>query len=246
MSRYALLCLLAPAASGFAQTVTYDGTSFPEEQGDWIRNEFPYPSDRWIDGGWLVQYAEIADKGPPVIGERDSYVHPLAPLTATDTYVEWVMLTDGPPAFGAIAPAVLVVANDSGVFYHFIIAEDSLQFNRGYQFPLIHVDFDPGPHLFRLELRGTDSYRFTMDAVEIDTGVPEGPFPTPDSRITFGARAAIEASTTRWDYVVVAPLDQAIPTISDCGLIVMVLVTLTAGTLILTQRRRGSSVSSRA
>ena len=96
MSRYTIVFLLASAASGFAQTVTYDGTSFPEEQGDWIRNEFPYPSDRWIDGGWLVQYAEIADKGLQVVGERDSYEHSLAALTGTGTYIEWVMVTDGP------------------------------------------------------------------------------------------------------------------------------------------------------
>ncbi len=201
MFRYLVVFLLAPAAIGFAQMVSFDGTSFPEEQCDWIRRDFPYPADRWIDDGWLVQYAEIVAEDPPFFGEQDYYEHSMAAFTGADTYVEWVMVTDGPAAFGAIAPAALVAANDSGVAYHFVIGEDRLAFTRGAQDPFVVVDLDPGPHLFRLELRGTESYRFMIDGVEIDAGVPAGPFPTPDSMIVFGARAAIEASTTRWDYV---------------------------------------------
>ncbi len=51
MSRYSIVFLLASAVSGFAQTVTFNGTFFPEEQGDWIRRETSYPADRWIDDG---------------------------------------------------------------------------------------------------------------------------------------------------------------------------------------------------
>lgn len=197
---YTVVFSLASAASGFGQTVTFDGTSFPEEQGDWIRRDTVYTADRWIDDGWFVQYAEIVDTEPPV-GEDDLYEHSLAALIGTEVYIEWLMVTDGPEAFGAIAPAGLVAYNDSGVAYHFVIAEDRLVFGRDSQIPFVYVDFDPGPHLFRLELRGTDSYAFSLDGVEIDSGVPEGPFPTPDSAIVFGARAAIEASETRWDHI---------------------------------------------
>ena len=112
------------------------------------------------------------------------------------------MLTDGPEAFGAIAPASIVAGGQSGVNYHFTIARDQVRLIRDSQLPFIFADIDPAiPHLYRLELQGSDSYRFSIDGIEIDAGVPEGAYPTDDSFLVFGATAAIEASTTRWDYI---------------------------------------------
>jgi hypothetical protein len=64
------------------------------------------------------------------------------------------------------------------------------------------VDIEPGiPHTYRLELFGSEFYSWSIDGQIIDAGVPEGAYPTSDSAIVFGARAAIEDSTTRWDYI---------------------------------------------
>ena len=99
------------AGPGFAQVVSYEGTAFPEDTGDaWIRSEQVYYSDRWLEGGWFVQYADIADPGPPEEGEQDFYRRELDDLPGVPMFfLEWRMLTDGPEAFWAVAPASIVL-----------------------------------------------------------------------------------------------------------------------------------------
>jgi hypothetical protein len=249
MSRYTILVLLALGARGFAQVVSYDGTAFPEETGDgWIHLEEVYPADRWIDDGWLVQYAEIVDPGPPAEGERDSYRRELDDQAAVPAwYLEWVVVTDGPEAFSATAPACIAAGGQSGVLYHFTIAEDEVRFVRDPYVPLVFADLTPGePHVFRLELRNagdTGTYVFTINGEVIDAGVGEGHYPTDDSSLVFGARAAIEASETRWDYIEFGRLDNPIPTVSAWGVVVMSLLVLTAGTLVFGRHRLTSLTS---
>ncbi|MEE9297334.1 MAG: hypothetical protein V3W34_20530 [Phycisphaerae bacterium] len=205
MTRYALLTFLVAGAPGFAQVVSYEGTAFPEDTGDgWIQLETLFPADRWLEHGWLVQ-ALVVLPCPPECTTRDFYRRQLEDQAGDAVwFLEWVMVTDGPQAFGAVAPASIVAAGHSGVLYHFTIAVDRIAFKRGSQFPLVFADLEPGPHVFRLELHNTPpsrTYIFTIDGELIDAGVAEGPYPVNSSFIVFGASAAIEDSITRWNYV---------------------------------------------
>ncbi len=208
MTRYVLLTFVAAAVPGLAQAqlVSYDANSFPEESGDgWIRLEALFPAERWLDAGWLFQ-APIVLPCPPKCWTQDYYRRKLTDQSGLSSWhLAWVMVTDGPQAFGAVAPAVIVAGGTSGLLYHFTIAKDRARLIRGSQFPIVFADLEEGvPHLFRLELRNTPppgTYLFTIDGEVIDEGVAEGFYPTDDSRITFGASAAIEDSVTRWDFV---------------------------------------------
>ena len=245
MSKYTVVLLLALGARGFAQVVSYDGTAFPEDTGDgWIRSEQVYYADRWLEDGWLVQYAEV-QPDPPYEGEQDFYRRELDDHAALPTWcLEWVMQTDGPEAFWDVAPACIVASGTSGVLYHFTIAEDQVRLKRDSYIPLVFADLTPGEaHVFRLELRNTGdtgTYVFTINGEVIDAGAAEGCYPSDDSFIVFGARGAIEASETRWDYIEFGPLDNPIPTVSAWGVVVMSLLVLTAGTLVFRRHRRTS------
>jgi hypothetical protein len=119
------------------------------------------------------------------------------------------METDGPLAAGAIAPASMVAAGQSGILYHFTIGNEQLVFNRGPESPLLFHEFQPGIHEFRLELRNeppTGTYVFMFDGEVIDAGPAEGFYPTIDSFVIFGAKAAVVDSETRWDWIEFGPL----------------------------------------
>ena len=206
MTRYTLLTIVAAGVPGFAQIVSYDGNVFPEETNDsWVRLEQLFPAERWLEDGWLVQ-APVLLPCPPDCTTRDSYRRELDDQAGISSwFLEWVMVTNGPQAFGAVAPAVVAAAGTSGVLYHFTIAKDRMSFNRGAQFPIVFTDIEDGiPHRYRVELQNTPlprTYLFTIDGEVADAGLAESFYPTADSFITFRATAAIEDSVTQWDYV---------------------------------------------
>ena len=89
-----------------------------------------------------------------------------------------------------------------GIHYHFTIADDQVRFLRDPSVPIVWVDIEAGvPHTYRLELYGLELYVWCIDGEVVDSGVPEGPYPTSDSFIVFGAKAAGRPTTTRWDYI---------------------------------------------
>ncbi len=200
------LCMTTLAVPGFAQIVSYDGAAFPEETGDgWTRDEQVNLAERSLEDGWLIQ-APVVLPCPPHCWTQDFYRRDLDDQADGDSwFLEWVVLTTGPQAFGAVAPASIVGGGTSGVLYHFTIARDRMSFKRGSQFLIVFADIEEGvAHRYRLELQNTaptGTYRFTINGEVIDDGPAEAFYPTGDSSITFGARAAIEDSVTKWDNV---------------------------------------------
>lgn len=238
-----IVAIVLLAGHAHAQVVSYDGTSFPEEAGlGWTRLNVGFLADRSIEDGWVVQLAEIVP-GPPIDGEQDFYRRELDDQADLPTwFLEWVVVSDGPEAFGAVAPATIAAGGITGILYHFVIARDKMRFLRDPLLPILIVDIEPDvPHTYRLELAGAESYRFSIDDVEVDSGVPEGPYPTADSSITFGHRAAIEASTTRWDRIEFGMTPPPIPTTSTWGIVVMTLCVMIVGTLFI--RRHADPMS---
>lgn len=101
-----------------------------------------------------------------------------------------------------VGPSSLVLSGDFGILYHFTIASDRVLFRRDSFVPVVWVDLEPGvPHEYRLNLFGESLYEFYIDGDLIDFGVPEGAYPTGDSRIVFGARSVLIDSDTSWDYI---------------------------------------------
>ncbi len=203
MIRSTATLVLVFAVTACADVISYECTSFPENEG-WERSDRLFLADRWIDSGLLVQYAEIVDAGPPEVPEDDFYFRSLGQFAGSGSFfVDWRMETDGPrEGIPACAPAGLVAGGMLAVHYHFTIAEDQVRFLRDPTFPIVWIDIEPGvPHTYRLELYGGEFYTWYIDGQLVDCGVPEGQYPTSDSRITFGSSAAGGPITTRWDYI---------------------------------------------
>ncbi len=209
MSKHSILLVVALAGSVLGQVVSYEGLAFPEDEGEWVRRDLPFLADRWLmqdDEGvsWLVQHADVVDQGPPQEGEWDLYDHSLADLDdLTTLHVQWRMYTDGSSeGIPGVSPAALVAGGSSGVFYHFTLADDRVRFVRDVLLPPVFVDVAPlVPHVYRLEVYGDQLYRWYVDNTLVDSGVPEGPYPTDDSVIAFGVHGGFDDETTKWDYI---------------------------------------------
>lgn len=202
MKRHICWLMMVLAGPVLANVISYEGTSFPEQEG-WVRSDRPHLADRWLDDGWFVQYAEIVDPGPPELPEDDFYRWSLGDLAAADAFfVEWCVETDGPrEGIEGVAPAVLTASGRAGIFYHFTIADDQMRFIDSDSF-ILWVDIAPDmPHTYRLELLGEETYAWYLDGQLLHSGIPAGPYPTADSRIGFGGRAAGGSITVRWDYI---------------------------------------------
>ncbi|MCH8880777.1 MAG: hypothetical protein IID34_12965, partial [Planctomycetes bacterium] len=88
------------------------------------------------------------------------------------------------------------------VNYVFFIASDLVKLNRDNTLPIIFVEIEPGiPHTYRLELYGADLYVWYIDGEVVDSGLPEGAYPSFNPNMNFGAKASWLPNTTQWDYI---------------------------------------------
>jgi hypothetical protein len=247
MSRYALLCLVVPVASGFAQVVVYDGSVMPESDG-WQR-EGSFDCDRWIDEGWFYQFCELPEGWPEPIGETDVYRKFLADFADVEGFfIEWVVETDIPASILEVSGVATVVAagGNGAARYHTTITDERVQLLRSTTIPLVFVDIEPDvPHKYRVELTPT-SFAWLIDDEVVHSGVPEGPYPTEGSYLVWGSRHYLFDCTAEWDYVKFGVLDPPIPTVSTWGVVVMALLILTAGTILFRNRGLRSSTMSTA
>ena len=204
MIRMGISFVLVLAVPALGQVVSYEAKSFPEQNG-WKRIERSYWPDRWLDSGWFVLNPKIWHPDPPRQGEDDFYRRELDEFAGSESlFVQWRVETTGiREEIDAVAPASIVASGQRGVRYHFTISRDLVRFIRGAEYPLVWVEIEPGvPHTYRVEIRGEEHYAFWIDGVLIDEGEPtQRPYPTEDSFMIWGARAAWVESVTRWDYV---------------------------------------------
>jgi hypothetical protein len=183
--------------------VSYDGTSLPDHDG-WYRNDDLFLAESWVENGWLIQYADVVDFGGLPVNQDDIYGRSIAEFAGADEFfIEWRMVTDGPrEGIAHVSPAALALAGRMGITYHCTIAEDQAALRRDTLYPIVFADIEPGvPHTFRFEVFGDRFYSFLIDGEVIDSGTPEGFYPTSDSFVVFGARAADEPITAAWDYI---------------------------------------------
>ncbi len=192
----AILLLSAP---GFAQVVSYEANSFPEPEWERIVDCTP---ERWIEDGWLHQEVEALQCDP--VSDTDAYIRELGEFDGVATFfVEWRIEADGDRAeipFGG--PAALGSGSFGPVNYTFFIARDQAKLNRDNRLPIVFVDIQPGvPHTHRLELYGAERYVWYIDGEVVDSGRPEGQYPSNTPSMAWQARSRNLDSHVRWDYI---------------------------------------------
>jgi len=198
------LAAIAFAASqcSLADAVLYEGDVLPEDAG-FTRVTY-YDPERWLDDGWFFQRIDQGGgSGGPYDGDYDDYRWDIAPFSGSPFFLEWRLLTDAPNSEvdwhhgGAI-----VVVYGGGVNFHFNMASGLALILRGYPYPTLYFDIQPGvPHTYRLEVYGGDYFEFRIDGTVMDSGTPEAPFPNPYAELIFGALYYQSSHTSRWDYV---------------------------------------------
>ena len=189
-----------------AAVIAYEGDGFPEQMAPaWERSTYCSPV-RWIEQSWLIQQLDAPGEcNPPPGGDLDRYLASLAPFTnAPSFFVEWRIQTDGDRSeIPFTAPSSLVLGGSGPVGYHFTIARDQIRFIRDNFAPVLYIEIAPDQaHTYRLELYGITAYAWYVDGDMIDSGVPEGQFPSAVSDVlSMRAKSQSLPNTTRWDYI---------------------------------------------
>ncbi len=202
LPRMSAIVMLTAAAPALSQVVTFEASSFPDEQV-WTRSTFCTP-ERAIEDGLLHQHLEPAQCAEPPSGDRDTYVRSIAEfIGVSDFFVEWRLRADGDASeitWGG--PSAVAAGSQGPVHYLFFISRDLVKFNRDNNLPIFFVVIDPDvPHTHRLELHGEELYTWYIDGVLVDSGVPEGTYPLNNPSITWHAQSAFLESHVTWDFL---------------------------------------------
>ncbi len=186
-----------------ADVVSYEGTSSPVVEG-WTLFQNYCNAAEWVDSGLLFQHVDLCPGDTPPGGQVDAYTRSLADFLGVQTFfLQWRAQTDAPNSemdWGG--GAAISVWSYSGVNYLFKVAADRAELNRDNTLPIIRVPIAPGvPHSYYLELVGGASCAWYIDGQLIDSGVPEGAYPSYNPNANFRAKAAFVGNTTSWDYI---------------------------------------------
>jgi len=196
----AAIAVSALATAGFSQMVSYECDSFPAEEG-WERIIRSHPPDRWLDGGRLFFLCEVFAP-ESCVGEDEFYRWSLADWDGVQRFkLEWSAVTDGPRSeILDVAPVSCVASGQRGVLFHTTLANDQVRFLDSVLDP--HwLDIQPGVHVFSLDVYGEYWYEWSIDGEVRVAKRPEKQWPTADSVIQWGARAACFDSVSAFDYV---------------------------------------------
>ena len=201
---YATLVLVFTAVPGLAQVVSYEATSFPDDTvPPWERETFCTPERSLVDGV-LVINVEIGECGPPPGGDSDAYRRDLDDFEGVQSFfVEFRLKTDGNRSeIVGQAPAAVAAGSLGAVRYNWTIAHDQVKLVRDVLLPILFFDIDPDVfHTFRLELRDTSSYTWFIDGAVVDSGTPEGAYPSFFPTLGWLASAFEMDSQTQLDYL---------------------------------------------
>jgi len=187
-----------------AEVVVYEGDVFPETAG-WERAGSS-DCDRWIQDQWLHQFCGLG-KGQGPVGETDYYQQPLVALAGTvQFFVEWRVHSDVPASVIGGTPTVVSAFGNSGTNYHTTITDTRVRCWRDNLLPIIYVDYEAGPHILRVEhchasLCGEHQFTWYIDGEVVHSGMAEGPYATPDSKIIWGPSHYQFDNHCQWDFV---------------------------------------------
>ncbi len=197
-------CLLLAAATVpvLAQVFSSEFFSDPVSEGWTLVLQYCEP-ETWNEAGWYHQQLDLDACPPGPEGGRDVYRRSLQVLNGTAPFfAEFRLGTDGDRSgipYGV--PTVLSIHNNAGVLYHMTVARDLIQFFRDVDLPIWFIEIEAGvPHTYRIELY-PDRYGFYIDGHLFDEGLPEGPFPAYNSRITWQGDSRYLPCHNAWDYI---------------------------------------------
>lgn len=185
------------------QVISYECNSFPTEDGWEIGQEWCAPA-QWVEDGWFLQHVALCDGVDPPGGQQSSFVRSLEDFLGVDRFfVEWRVVTDGDASELPLGgPANLVAFSTGPVNYRFSIASSEVELNRDNRLPFGLAYVTPGvPHTHRLGLYGDELYVWYVDGLVVDSGLPEGIFPSFVPTIGFRTKSAFLEHTAAWDYI---------------------------------------------
>ncbi len=196
-------CVLlgAVAAPGLADVFSSEFFSDPVSEGwDLVQQ---YCAETWVDDGWYYQRFDhdVCPLGSG--GGQDVYRRSLEPFNGgAQFFLEFRVQTDGDRSeIPGGAPALVAMGNFFGIIYHVTVARDLVKFIGHFDLPGLFIDIEPGvPHTYRIELY-PEWYAFYIDGDVADEGLPDGPFPAHDSRVTWGGRSWYLPCHNAWDYI---------------------------------------------
>lgn len=201
-----VVIVLAVASFGYGSVYTYEADTFPDQAGFILLQNY-CDTLEWVEDGCFYQFVDECPGDPLPGGQASNYDRSVSEFVGTERmFVTWRMETDGSSdqiPFGA--PASFAVGSGGGsVRYTFFIATDLVKLNRDNDLPIINEEFEPGPHVFYLDLDNTGGtwFRFFVDSKLITEGVTEGVYPSGTApHIGFGAWMYLSSSTVRWHYM---------------------------------------------
>jgi len=191
------------AGNALATVFVYEAQSMPEVSG-WQTVQIYCNPLLSIQNGWLYEIMDVCPGVPPPGGQQATYRREIAEFSeAANFFVEWRVQTSAQRSeldWGG--GAAISAASHGDVNYAFKIAADRAELNRDNLLPLAVADIDAGvPHTYRLELVGAVSYVWYIDGQEVDSGSPEGNYPSAEPFLVWRANVAFLPSTTQWDYI---------------------------------------------
>ncbi len=200
MHRCTLIVVLNLAVPVCGQMISYEGNSFPEETG-WERRPRSNQPERWLNEGWLQFRCAVID--PEIcVGEDDFYRWDLDDFAGAQRFMlEWSVITDGPRSeILDVAPTTAVASGQSGIRFHTTVAHDQVRFFDDI-FDAHWIDLRRSAHAFRLDIYGEHWYEWSIDGSVQVAERPDKQYPTADSFIIWGVRAACDDSESAFDYV---------------------------------------------
>jgi hypothetical protein len=201
--RLVAVLLVGASQGAIGEVATYEGDSFPDEDG-WDAIQVFCDPDLLIETGGFRATVELCDPYPPPGGKEATYrVHQPSMDNSVRFFAEWrfestAEATELPWGGGGN----LGLGDDGAANYTFAFGLDEGNMNRGNIFGLSTVNYEAGvPHVFRLEHYEAEQYIWYVDGEVVDSGVPEAFFPDTDFRIVWRTKAAWLPNTTWWDYI---------------------------------------------
>lgn len=194
--------MVATAAPVLAQVFSSEFFSDPVPEGWDLVQQYCEP-EVWIEQGWYYQQLDLEACPPGPGGGQDTYVRWITEFNnEPQFFLEFYVQTDGDRSqIPGGAPTVVSMFNFAGVLYHVTVSRDLVKFLRDVDLPIWFFEIEAGvPHTYRIELYA-DWYLFYIDGDVVDEGVPEGPYPAHDSRITWRGRSWYLPCQNAWDYI---------------------------------------------
>ncbi len=196
-----LASCLGPVPS---QVIRYEGNVFPEQEGWELILAGTPGAERSLVDGWLVQSVGMPEGWPEPHGDAEFYRRALGGFAGVDSFfVEWRVWTDNPEwLLNLSAVPSAVSAGGNAAVYHTAMTEERIQLFRRTSIPLVYIPIEPVvPHVYRIELRGADSFVWFIDGRPVEGGVPLFAYPDSTASLIWGTRRSYVDSVTAWDYI---------------------------------------------